>query len=507
MNSLNYFKNFINTIRAKIDNANEIEVCLNFQYSFRNLKQSVEIIFSVRDDKIMEELKTELKKEEYKLEDVSIDVVSRETKEKTIFPNTFKTLIEKKIDGRPILYQPGEELFLFLDGGDVEGMILNFDEMYCEYRVLFLVHIITQVNDENVLISLSDKVNKKYIFSYYNSTMAEIKKYYGITSNFFGFLIGSQDEVKYILKDKSDYANLTSCFKNIKSMAQFKRSKSDIFKPENKIELSKQNIEKIISNLNEIYDKGNKYFKVNSFYYRINSYFKQNEEYSNINYNIQVTSPNQRIFKEFMNFIKPYKEELPDKQSFELIYEVDYRDHADITFKEGKMCNKCQKLITIEDYYYLCYLCKIDKIDYIMCSNCYTDLTQHKHPIVYVPIGGYKYLPDLKFFRSIQLEDDNELGINIAIICDRCGSPMNQLIYYCCQCRRLQICGKCFQDFKNGENYKYYDCKMNEHSEDHPMLICNDQWYCDNSVTWSYFPYYEENSDDKYSYLYEFPTK
>lgn len=38
-----------------------------------------------------------------------------------------------------------------------------------------------------------------------------------------------------------------------------------------------------------------------------------------------------------MTLIKSYKDQLPDKDEyFKITYVVDYRDHADITFKEGK---------------------------------------------------------------------------------------------------------------------------------------------------------------------------
>lgn len=156
--------------------------------------------------------------------------------------------------------------------------------MHSESQALFIVHIITKINDEKVLASLSDKINKKYNFCFYDGPIAEIKSHYGITSNFFGFLINYNEKVRYILKEKSDFMNLVNCFKTIQYMRKFNRDKEEAFKEENKIELTKEKIEKIVSNLTEIYNKGNKYFDASSFRYKIVQYFKQNEEYASIEY-------------------------------------------------------------------------------------------------------------------------------------------------------------------------------------------------------------------------------
>lgn len=102
--------------------------------------------------------------------------------------------------------------------------------------------------------------------------------------------------------------------------------------------------------------------------------------------------------------------------------------------------------------------------------------------------------------------------------CCRCSGPIKKDIYDCCQCKLLQLCEKCFKEFKSGENYKVDESKkglsdefnalqMQKHSEDHPILITNEEWVCENEVNWREIPFYENDPNDKYSYLYDFPKK
>lgn len=509
----------INSIISKVKNTNQIQATVNIYYSFLDPSTSrVEILFLVKDDKMREILIPFVKQEE-NVHKVPIIALSEETKEDEIFPVKYKELIKEKLPRDPGGYQPGEELFLFLDDVNIENSLLSFYKMYTESEVRFLVHIITKIKDKTDLIFLSDKINRVYDFFFYDGPIEEIKEHYGITSNLFGFLIDSEEKVRYILKEKSDFEGLVNCFKTIKYKEQFRRNKEEVFKEENKIELSKEKIEKAISNVTEIYNKGKQYFKgASSFEYSEVFYFKQNEEYASIRCHMQFTLPNQRSCKEFMTLVKPYRDQLPDKDEFQIIYIVDYRDHADITFKEGKKCNKCQKLIKKEDCYYICYFCKIEKKDYIICSSCFTE---HNHPIVYVPIGGSKYLPDLQKFRSIQIEEPepDPIALLIPLECYRCCCPINGPIYCCCQCR-VELCEKCFKEFKNGENYivdesqkekarsyGYNAFHIKEHLEDHPMLITNDKWICEPDISWKELPYYENNPNDMYSYLYNFPKE
>ena len=235
---------------------------------------------------------------------------------------------------------------------------------------------------------------------------------------------------------------------------------------------------------------------MHEFYYKTRSLLINNEEFTDISYKVEVTVLNQHIFRDLIPLMEPIQDNLPNVTELNFIfhYLVDYHFLADLTFQECKKCVNCQKVITKKDSYYICYICKIEKKDYIVCSSCYEGVDQHNHPLIYIPIEGHKYLSNLTNLRAIQEEADPDFGSPLTMECWRCGIPMNTIAYYCCICKDLQFCPKCYLEIKEGEYYQYSDKDTLHHLNEHPMLITSDKWSCGDMII--FYQYYKENIEN-----------
>ena len=217
----------------------------------------------------------------------------------------------------------------------------------------------------------------------------------------------------------------------------------------------------------------------------------------------------QKNCRELMPLIEPIAEKLPDREvdNYIVSYKVNYKDLADLSFHDGMICNKCQKAITINDTYYICYICKIGQKNYNICENCYEDVNQHSHPVIRVPVGGTKYLGNLEHFHSIQEDDsenmlENMLTTSIYYNCTKCEESIKNVQFICCVCETV-FCNKCFNEFKNGDNCIFNGENNQKHLKDHPVLISGNHWSCVQYVVGFNIQYYKENPDNYFSFLYQ----
>lgn len=499
---------FINQIIQNIhpnDILLDLDIMLSSFYRFEESTFQNEMTIIADDKSKSSKIEELIKKNEQYLNNISVDVVCNEKDNKGIFPLEFYEKL-KKIDKDACMNLLGENVLLFVNDEDYLSLVLYLHKLRKAESFYYTIYVIAKTNDQKAFKFLKEK-NQAYCcesYLYYKGSIDEVKKKYDITENIFGIVINKNREIIYFLKNMSDFSHMVQFYTKRIAVEKLIDKKKTLAKPENKIEVQNEKVNNIISNLTEIYKLCSKKIEIQNFYYQTFSIYTNNNEYIEIKYNVNVSVLNQRIFKELISLIEPIKEKIPDvnQNDFQLHYFVDYHFLVDMSFQEGKKCVKCKQLITKKSSYYVCFLCKIEKNDYIICKNCFNGVSQHKHPIIYVPIGGNKYLSDLTNLRAIQEEaDPNIEAPSISLNCWRCGILMSKIAYYCCMCKNLQFCPKCFLKFKEGEHYKYDDENTLQHLSNHPMLITNDKWFCDYRV-WDY-ENYKENKEIYFSYLYE----
>ena len=482
----------------------DLEFCLEKFWNFAENECKEYISFLVKDKRDYQKIKLITKDIEQNNNNLRIKLAA-EVDEYEVISSEFLNLIFQRKRGKEEQEDICNHTFiLFLNVEDCEAIITRYYQTLEQNEIDLNTILIGKDNCQKKIKQSAHKLRLRSHSCYYKGDIELLKKKNNITSDIFGFYFNTDKKITYVLKDFLELDNFVDYYLPQKNLWSLNRQKENLMKPEKSVALQDPKVQNIISNLHKINDL-KEYYYPHNLYYRILYYSTEKEEYMDCDFSINVDAHNQKCFRELLPLIEPIIEQIPNKtyNNCDIAYKVNYKDHADLSFYPGNKCNKCHKEITKNDNYCICYICKIEKKDYIICGNCYEGESQHNHPIIDVPVGGTIFLDKLTNFPSIQIDQEEEFGNLLYQSCARCGIEISKVVFTCCICEYIPFCSKCIKEFKNGENYDYYDECCEHHLFEHPMLISDHRWGIYQVIHGCSIPYCKKNPNFYWSYLYQ----
>ena len=230
-----------------------IEILITSTFKFENSISNTKIIISVEDAKIWANIVDLVKKEQHNFSNVLFNVAYNDkvTKFETFSSDYFSHITSMEEQNIPIRTYI-ENLFIFVDDEDFLSVVINIQKLKYAANLNFNITYVAKSKDEQALKILNEKgeIYGSERYCYYNGSMEQIKKQYGITENIFGFIMDQKREIRYILKKISDFEDLAECYKKLRTISILTQEKRQIAKPENKADIQNKKLNQIIHKFN-----------------------------------------------------------------------------------------------------------------------------------------------------------------------------------------------------------------------------------------------------------------